>query len=93
MDTEQTSIVIKKQIKIFASHSSQSCLNVLDNLPFVSFVLFLRLPWLNKAMTSNYNSNPSNSLVINKAHIVAEGERVEVRVRGGGGFHFNRHVF
>lgn len=33
-------------------------------------------------MTSNYNSNPSNSLVINKAHIVAEGERVEVR--GGG---------
>lgn len=37
-------------------------------------------------MKSNYNSNRSNSLVINKAHIVAEGERVEVRVGGVGAF-------
>lgn len=47
-----------------------------------------------KAMTSNYNSNPSNSLVLNKAHIAAEGERGEV---GWGEvyvrvFHFNGHV-
>lgn len=41
-------------------------------------------------MTSNYNSNPSNSLVINKAHIVAEGERGEM---GGVHFHFNGHMF
>ncbi len=37
--------------------------------------VFVRLLRLTKAMTSNYNSNPSNSLVINKTHIVAEGVR------------------
>lgn len=41
-------------------------------------VLFVRQLRLTSAMTSSYNSNPSNSPVINKAHIVAEGERGEV---------------
>lgn len=38
-------------------------------------------PRFSTAMASNYSSNPSNSLVINKAHIVAEGETDE----GGAG--------
>ena len=41
--------------------------------------------WLTKATTSNYNSNPSNSLVINKAHIVAEGGKGEGEGAGGRG--------
>lgn len=50
--------------------------------------LLLRRLRLNKPMTSYYNSNPSNGLVINKTHIVAEGgERLEVTVgRGSGTF-------
>lgn len=48
--------------------------------------LLLRRLRLNKPTTSYYNSNPSNGLVINKTHIVAEGgKRLEVTVGGGSG--------
>ncbi len=71
-------------MQIFAAYSSHSSLSIvfLNNLQNESPVLFVRLLCLTNATTSNYNSNPSNCLVINKAHIVAEGETEEVRVGG-----------
>lgn len=57
--------------------------------------LLLRWLRLNKPTTSYYDSNPSNGLVINKTHIVAEGGEKTWGDggRGLGHFHFNRLSF
>lgn len=64
--------VATSEMKVYAQLIGE-CAFFSRLLPEVSRLVFVRLLWLTKAMTSNNNSNPSNSLVINKAHIVAEG--------------------